>query len=316
MKLLRLVPDNTHLGFMRFRRLSFPFSGLLSVVAIGLLVTMGLNFGIDFRGGTLIEMRTLDGPADVGGIREVIGTLNVGDAQIQRFGAPDEVLVRVEAQPGGDLAQQAVVEKIKAAFGDKVEYRRVEVVGPVVSGELVEAGTLAVLVSILAVLIYIWFRFEWQFAIGAIIATVHDVVLTMGMFAIVQLEFNLSSIAAILTIVGYSLNDTVVVYDRIRETVRRYKKRPLPELLDLAINETLSRTVMTSLTTLLALIALYFLGGEVIRSFTFAMIWGVLVGTYSSIFIAAPVLIFLNLRPGPTGTGAAATATGTTDGGD
>ncbi|MGE0232014.1 MAG: protein translocase subunit SecF [Flavobacteriaceae bacterium] len=316
MKLLRLIPDDTHLAFMRFRRLSFPFSGLLSVAAIVLLVTMGLNFGIDFRGGTLIEMRTVEGPADIAGIREVIGTLNVGDAQIQRFGEPDEVLVRIEAQPGGDLAQQAVVEKIKAAFGDAVEYRRVEVVGPVVSGELVEAGTLAVLVSILAVLIYIWFRFEWQYAIGAIIATVHDVVLTMGMFAVVQLEFNLSSIAAILTIVGYSLNDTVVVYDRIRETVRRYKKMPLPELLDLAINQTLSRTVMTSLTTLLALIALYFLGGEVIRSFTFAMIWGIVVGTYSSIFIAAPVLIFLNLRPGPSGTGATAATASTADGGD
>ncbi|MGE0846649.1 MAG: protein translocase subunit SecF [Flavobacteriaceae bacterium] len=304
MKLLRLVPDNTHLGFMRFRRLTFPISGLLSVVAIVLMFTVGMNFGIDFEGGTLIEMRTKDGPADIASIRSTVDGLNIGDAQIQEFGAPDEVLVRVETQPGGDLAQQAVIEKIKAAFGDSVEYRRVEIVGPVVSGELVEAGTFAVLASIIAVLIYIWFRFEWQYAIGAIIATVHDVILTIGMFAIVQLEFNLSSIAAILTIVGYSLNDTVVVYDRIRETLRRYKKRPLTEVLDLAINETLSRTVMTSLTTLIALFALYIFGGEVIRSFTFAMIWGVVVGTYSSIFIAAPVLIFLNVRS--SGPGAAA----------
>lgn len=298
MKLLRLVPDQTNFAFMRFRRLSFPFSGVISVLSIVLAMVVGLNFGIDFRGGTLIEIRTLEGPADIAGIRQVMGQLNVGDSQIQEFGAPDSVLIRIGAQPGGDLEQQAVVEKVRAAFGDSVEYRRVEIVGPVVSGELVEQGTFAVLVAILGILIYLWVRFEWQFAVGAIIATVHDVVLTMGMFAVMQLEFNLASIAAVLTIVGYSLNDTVVVYDRIREIIRRYKRLPLTQLIDTAINQTLSRTIMTSLTTLLAVAALYFLGGEVIRSFAFAMIWGIVVGTYSSIFIAAPVLVYLNLPSG------------------
>lgn len=301
MRLLRLVPDDTKIAFMRLRHMTFLLSAAALIFSIVMLVAQGLNFGIDFRGGTLIEMRMKDGPADIAAIRETVSNLNIGDAQIQEFGAPDEVMIRAETQPGGELAQQAVISKIKGAFGDNVEYRRVEIVGPVVSGELVEAGTLAVLLAIIAVLMYIWFRFEWQYAVGAIAATMHDVILTLGMFAVVQLEFNLSSIAAILTIVGYSLNDTVVVYDRIRETVRRFKKKALPDVLDKAINETLARTVMTSLTTLLALWALYILGGEVIRSFTFAMIWGVLVGTYSSIFIAAPLLIFLNLRSGPGG---------------
>jgi preprotein translocase SecF subunit len=203
------------------------------------------------------------------------------------------VLIRVVQQEGGELAQQAVIAKIRDTLGESVDYRRVEIVGPTVSGELAKTGTIAVLVSILAILVYIWFRFEWQYAIGAVVATVHDVIMTIGLFAILQLDFNLSSIAAILTIVGYSLNDTVVVYDRIRENVRRYRKMPITELLDLSVNQTLSRTIMTSLTTLLALIALYLFGGEVIRSFVFAMIWGIAVGTYSSIYIASPVLLYL-----------------------
>lgn len=296
--LLKLVPDNTSIHFMGLRRMVFPLTALLMVVSLALFFVKDLNYGIDFQGGTLIEVKAKDGPADIADIRARLGELNLGDVQVQEFGEPSDVLIRVEQQEGGEAAQQAVVSRIRAEFGDEVDYRRIEVVGPQVSGELAQAGTIAVVVAILAVLVYIWFRFEWQFAIGAVAALVHDVVLTIGMFATLQLEFNLSSIAAILTIVGYSLNDTVVVYDRVRENLRKYKKKPIDELLDLSINQMLSRTVLTSVTTLLALLSLYFFGGEVIRSFTFAMIWGVFVGTYSSIFVAAPVLIFLKLRPG------------------
>lgn len=296
MALIRMFNKDTHYRFMWLRRFSFPLSALLMAGSIVLFAVFGMNLGIDFRGGTLIEIQSTDGPADLGALRETIGGLGLGDVQIQEFGAPTDVLIRVEEQPGGELAQQAVITQVRAVLDESVEVRRVEIVGPRVSSELVQSGTLAVLAAIFAVLVYIWIRFEWQYAVGAIAALVHDVVLTIGMFALLQIEFNLSSIAAILTIVGYSLNDTVVVFDRIRELLRRYKAMPLPELLDKAINQMLSRTAMTSVTTLLALLSLYIFGGEVIRSFTFAMIWGVIVGTYSSIFIAAPVLIYLNLR--------------------
>ena len=300
MAFIRLFNKDTHYRFMWLRRFSFPFSAILMVASIGLFGVFGMNLGIDFRGGTLIEIQSTDGPADLGALRATIGELGLGDVQIQEFGAPTDVLIRVEEQPGGELAQQAVITKVRAVLDESVEVRRVEIVGPRVSAELVQSGTLAVLAAIFAVLVYIWIRFEWQYAVGAIAALVHDVVLTIGMFALLQIEFNLSSIAAILTIVGYSLNDTVVVFDRIRELLRRYKSMPLPDLLDKAINQMLTRTAMTSVTTLLALSSLYIFGGEVIQSFTFAMIWGVVVGTYSSIFIAAPVLIYLNLRRAPT----------------
>jgi preprotein translocase SecF subunit len=217
---------------------------------------------------------------------------------VQGIGAESDVLIRVAMQPGGDAAQQAVVEKVRAALGtEDYEYRRVEVVGPRVSGELAWTGTVATLFTIAGIMLYIWFRFEWQFAIGAVATLVHDAVLTIGFFAATQIDFNLSSIAAILTIIGYSLNDTVVIFDRIRELLRRYKQMPLGDLIDLATNQTLARTIMTSLTTLLALFALFFFGGEVIRSFTAAMIWGVFVATASSIFIGGPILIYFNLRP-------------------
>ena len=300
MAFIRLFNKDTHYRFMWLRRFSFPFSAILMAASIGLFGVFGMNLGIDFRGGTLIEIQSTDGPADLGSLRATIGELGLGDVQIQEFGAPTDVLIRVEEQPGGELAQQAVITKVRAVLDESVEVRRVEIVGPRVSAELVQSGTLAVLAAIFAVLVYIWIRFEWQYAVGAIAALVHDVVLTIGMFALLQIEFNLSSIAAILTIVGYSLNDTVVVFDRIRELLRRYKAMPLPDLLDKAINQMLTRTAMTSVTTLLALSSLYIFGGEVIQSFTFAMIWGVVVGTYSSIFIAAPVLIYLNLRRAPT----------------
>ncbi|PTW60052.1 protein translocase subunit secF [Breoghania corrubedonensis] len=306
MRLLRIVPENTHFGFMKNRFISFTLSGTLAVLSIVMFFSLGLNYGIDFEGGTVVEIATKNGPANIGDIRSELRDLNLGDVQVQEFGAPNDVLIRIERQQGGEQAQQKAIGLIRDTFGDTVDFRRVEVVGPRVSGELAQAGTLAVVVSLFAVLVYIWFRFEWQFAVGAIIATVHDVILTIGMFAVLHLDFSLSSIAAILTIVGYSLNDTVVVYDRIREDMRKYKKMPLLDLLDRAINQTLSRTTMTSFTTLLALLSLYTFGGEVIRSFTFAMIWGVLVGTYSSIFVAAPVLNFLNLRRGPDASGGTA----------
>ena len=215
---------------------------------------------------------------------------------MQGFGSPREVLIRVQASANTDAAQQQAINSIRGALEKDYTIRRVESVGPTVSSELARAGTIAVLVALLAILVYIWFRFEWQFALGAIIATVHDVIMTIGMFEVTQIQFDLTSIAAVLTIVGYSLNDTVVVYDRMRENLRRYKKMPLPRLIDLSINETLSRTMLTSTTTLIALLALFIFGGEVIRSFTAAMIFGVVVGTYSSIFIAAPVLIVFKLR--------------------
>lgn len=294
-KPIRLIPAETKLEFLKFHRQAIVVSIVMMLVSVVLVATVGLNYGIDFRGGTLIEIKT-KGPANMGSLRSQLGSLGLGDVQIQEFGAPDEVLIRVEQQQGGDANQQDVITQVKGTLGDTVEYRRVEIVGPTVSGELIRSGATAIFVAILVVLIYIWFRFEWQFGIGAVIALIHDVTLTLGLFSILQLEFNLSIIAAFLTIVGYSLNDTVVVYDRVREMLRKYKKMMLPELLDLSINKTLSRTVLTSCTTLIALLALYFFGGEVIRGFTFAMIWGVLIGTYSSVFVASPLLLYLGVK--------------------
>lgn len=295
----RLVPKGTKIGFIQFRKLAFVVSGLLMLASIAAFAVLDLNYGIDFRGGTLIEVQT-EQPADLSAMRSALGDLGLGDVAIQEFGTPRDVLIRIERQAGGGDAQQNVVEIVKARLNDRIadtlSYRRVETVGPKVSSELIQAGTLAVLLAVVMMVIYIWFRFEWQFGVGAVLALVHDVVLTIGIFSVLQLEFNLSIIAAILTIVGYSINDTVVVYDRVRENLRKYKKIDLGELLDKGVNETLSRTTMTSVTTLLALVSLYVLGGEVIRGFTFAMIWGVLVGTYSSIFIAAPILLVLGVK--------------------
>src|SRR6185437_7243690 len=233
---LRIVPDNTHFDFTRFRRISFPISALLSIAAITLFFTHGLNFGIDFKGGTLLEVRAKSGAADIPAMRATLSGLGLGDVQLQQFGSPAEVLIRVAEQPGGDAAQQAAVQKVRGALGDAVEYRRVEVVGPRVSGELLAYGMIGLMLAILGILIYLWFRFEWQFALGAMIANVHDIVLTIGFMSISQVDFDLTSIAALLTILGYSLNDTVVIYDRIREMLRRYRKMPMPELLNASVN--------------------------------------------------------------------------------
>jgi preprotein translocase SecF subunit len=265
-----------------------------------------LNYGIDFEGGILIEVGTPE-PADLSVMRGALSGLGLGEVALQEFGRNTEVLVRIERQPGDSTAQQRAVAVVKEVLSKEIageiSYRRVEFVGPKVSAELVRAGTLASVLAVIAMLIYIWFRFEWQFAVGAVMALVHDVILTIGVFALTRFEFNLSIIAAILTIVGYSVNDTVVVYDRIRENLRKYRKMPLMELLNVSINDTLSRTTMTSVTTLIALLTLFFFGGAVIKGFTFAMIWGVIVGTYSSIFIAAPLLIYAGLRRDVMGEG-------------
>ena len=299
MRLLRIVPDNTKFDFMRFRRISFPVSALMSILAISLYFFHGLNFGIDFKGGTLIEVQTKAGAADLANMRSTLGGLGLGEVQLQQFGAPNDVLIRIAEQPGGDEAQQQAVTKARSALGDAYDYRRVEVVGPRVSGELLSYGVIGLGLAILCILIYLWFRFEWQFALGAMIANVHDIVLTIGFMSVTQIDFDLTSIAALLTILGYSLNDTVVIYDRIREMLRRYKKMPMPELLNASVNQTLSRSVITHVTVSLALLALLLFGGQAIHSFTATMMFGVvLVGTYTSVFIASPILIYLGVGRG------------------
>lgn len=293
---LRIVPDHTTFHFMNLRRFSFPVSAVLSILAITLYFTHGLNFGIDFKGGTLLEIQEKSGPADIGKLRTQLNGLGLGDVQLQQFGGPENVLIRVAQQPGGDAAQQEAVQKVRASLGDSVEYRRVEVVGPRVSGELLAYGTLGLILAIVGILIYLWFRFEWQFALGAMVANVHDLVLTVGFMSITQIDFDLTSIAALLTILGYSLNDTVVIYDRIREILRRYKKMPMEDVLNASVNSTLSRSIITHVTVTLALLALLLFGGKAIHSFAATMMFGVvLVGTYTSIFIAAPILIYLGV---------------------
>jgi len=307
MRLLRIVPDDTKFDFMRFRRISFPLSALASILAISLYFFHGLTFGIDFRGGLLMEVQSKAGPADLGKMRNTLGTLGLGEVQLQQFGADTNVLIRIAEQPGGDAAQQAAVGKVRGALGNEVDYRRVEVVGPRVSGELLSYGVVGLGLAILAILVYLWFRFEWQFALGAMIANVHDIVLTIGFMSVTQVDFDLTSIAALLTILGYSLNDTVVIYDRIREMLRRYKKMPMTELLNASVNQTLSRSVITHVTVSLALLALLLFGGHAIHSFTATMMFGVvLVGTYTSVFIAAPILIYLGVGRSDALTGSAA----------
>lgn len=295
---LRLVPQRTNIPFMNWRKIGFAFSSVLLVASVALFFARGLNYGIDFLGGILMEVQTPT-VVDTGEMRGRLEGLGLGEISLQEFGAADTVLIRIERQPGGEEAQQVAVETVKASlaeqYGDAIDYRRTEFVGPKVGGELITAGVEAVVFALIAMMVYIWFRFEWQFSLGAVAALVHDVVATIGVFALLGLEFNLATVAAILLIVGYSMNDTVVVYDRVRENLRKYKKLKLEDLLSRSINDTLSRTLMTSVTTLLALMALWILGGPVIADFCFAMIWGVLVGTYSSIFIAAPLLIRFGL---------------------
>ena len=294
-------PHGLQLPFMRYKSLCFWASVVAMVLSLVVIGVRGFNYGVDFKGGTMLEVQSKAGAVDVQALRQKLGGLGLGEVQIQTFGAPTDILIRVEQQTGkdprdGEVKQQEALKKIVAALGDGYTQRRVEVVGPAGSSELRMTGLIAVLCSVLAIIAYVWFRFEWQFAVGAVMALAHDVLLTAGVFSFFQLEFDLSIVAALLTILGYSVNDTVVVADRIRENLRKFKRMGLNELLNLSINETLSRTILTGTTTIMVLIVLYLFGGEVIRNFSFAMLFGVVVGTYSSIFISAPILDYLGVK--------------------
>ncbi len=301
---LRLVPAQTNWDFFSRSKYTLGLSAFLVVLAFVSFILQGLNYGIDFRGGTTIRTESAQA-VDPAVYRDALTPLNLGDISITEvfdptFGPDQNVaMIRIEAQEGDESVAVETVKSVQAALqtvDSEMKFPSVESVGPKVSGELIQTAAIAVILAIAAVLVYIWLRFEWQFAVGAVAALVHDVILTLGVFSEIQIKFDLAIIAALLTIVGYSLNDTVVVFDRVRENLRKYKKKDLSEVLNISINETLSRTVMTSVTTLLALISLYVLGGDVIRGFVFAMIWGVIVGTYSSVFVASAILLYLGVK--------------------
>jgi preprotein translocase subunit SecF/SecD/SecF fusion protein len=293
---ITLFPPETRIPFMRFKGVCLIGSFAAMILSVVLILTVGFNFGVDFKGGSMIEVQHKSGPVDLASLRKKLGSLGLGEVQIQEFGAPDDILIRVEEQPGGEEAQQEAVSKIVAALGDDYIQRRVEIVGPAVSSELRTTGIIAVLISLIGISVYVWFRFEWQFAIGAVLSLTHDVLIVAGLFSLFQWDFDLSIVAALLTILGYSVNDTVVVSDRIRENLRKFKRMELNELLDRSINETLSRTILTGLTTLVVLAVLFLIGGEVIRYFSLAMLLGVIIGTYSSIFVAAPLLGYTGVK--------------------
>jgi preprotein translocase subunit SecF len=303
-------PHDLRLPFMRYKGLCLALSLIAMALSLVVIWERGFNYGVDFTGGTVVEVQSKTGPADIAGLREKLNQLGIGSVQIQSFGNDNDVLIRVEQQKGGEAEQKAAITKVTAALGDQYEQRRFESVGPAVSSELRWTGFYAVVAGLLAIVAYVWIRFEWQFAVGAIVALTHDVLLVAGIFSFLQLEFDLSIVAALLTILGYSVNDTVVVSDRIRENLRKYKTKPLDELLDLSINETLSRTILTGCTAIAVLLALYIFGGAVIRNFNLAMLLGVVIGTYSSIFIGAPLLGYLGVKrdwtaPTPASPGAA-----------
>ena len=271
---------------------------MLVAGSIGLFAIIGLNLGIDFKGGILIEGRHNFGPANISGLRSDLESLGLGDISLQGFGTETDILIRIQRQDGDEKAQIAAIQLVGNTLGSYYDIRRTEFVGPTVGAELAEKGILAVVCALLAIMVYIWFRFEWQFSIAAILALTHDVLSTIGLFALTNFEFNLATVAAILTIAGYSINDTVVVFDRVRENLRRYKSYSLGNILNKSLNETLSRTVMTSVTTLLALMAIVIFGGAVLRDFAIAMIWGVLIGTYSSVFVAVGLLSRFDIKRG------------------
>ena len=292
---LKLVPDNSAFDFLRQMRLTAAFSAILVLVSIGLFFGKGLNLGIDFRGGILIEAQSQN-TVEVAKIRSDLSRLSLGDISIQSFGSKRDILIRVQRQEGDEKAQIAAIQRITETLGENFDIRRTEFVGPTIGAELAEKGMLAVGCALLAIMIYIWFRFEWQFSIAAVIALGHDVISTVGLFALASFEFNLATVAAILTIAGYSINDTVVVFDRVRENLRKYKSWDQAKILNKSLNETLSRTVMTSVTTSLALLAIIIFGGAVLRDFALAMLWGVTIGTYSSIFVAVGVISRFDLK--------------------
>ena len=299
MKLIRLIPSNTNFDFLKFKKVAFLFSSLIILGTLLSLLLNSLNYGIDFKGGILLELRAKNlNVAKVDDLRNKISSLNVGEISIQKFGKETDFLVRIQKQDGDESNQIKIIDKVKEITSKDYDIRRSEFVGPVVGDELKYSGILAVCLALLAIMIYIWFRFEWQFSIAAIIALSHDVFSTVGLFSVLQLEFNLATIAAILTTAGYSINDTVVIFDRVRENLRRYKSKDHYFIYNKSINETLSRTVMTSVTTLIALFIIFFFGGAVLSDFALAMIWGVLIGTFSSIFVAVSILTFFNINKG------------------
>lgn len=296
---IRLVPTQPSIRFMKYRWVGYAIS-IIAVLGTFLLVaTRGLNFGIDFTGGVVMEARLAE-KVELSTVRGALGGLGLGEVSLQNFGSENDILIRLQRQPGGAEAQNTAIEAVKEALSRAVpagvEYRKVDQVGPQVGEELATGAALALVLSFAAIMVYIWVRFEWQFGVGGLLALVHDAIITVGFYSLTQIEFNLTSVAAVLTIVGYSINDSVVIYDRIRENLRRFRKMPVDELIDLSLNETLSRTIMTVMTTLIALTALIALGGEVLRGFCIAMFFGLVWGTYSSIYVSAPVLYFMNLR--------------------
>jgi preprotein translocase subunit SecF len=293
MRPLIVIKRTPKIDFMAYHKFGFAFSLLLTLGSVGLFLVNGLNYGIDFVGGTLIEARVTTGPANLAEMRAKLDALHVGAPSLQGFGPPTDVLIRLPRQPGGDAAQTKAVDLAQKALGPHIDYRRIEVVGPSVGAELIRAGVIATILALVAIAAYIWFRFEWQFGVGGMISTLHDVLTTVGIFALFRLEFNLTTLAAILTVAGYSVNDTVVIYDRVREAMRKHRTMPFSDLINLALNETLSRTILTVSTVALAVLSLLVFGGPVLRGFSIAMLWGVVIGTYSSLFIAAPVLYYV-----------------------
>ncbi len=300
--MLKIIPHNTNIPFLKFRKLALIASLLLVLGSLGAWFTIGLNTGIDFRGGFIIEVRSNSGPANIEELRGDLGALGLGDVSMQEFGVDTDVLIRVQSQNLEDSealseADKAAVNLVKETLGEAYTIRRTEYVGAVVGSELRQQATWAIIAALGAIMIYIWFRFEWPFAISAIVALAHDVISTVGLFSVIAHEFNLATVAALLTISGYSINDTVVVFDRVRDNLHRYKSDEIPTILNKSLNETLRRTFMTSITTLLALGSIYLFGGAVLADFALAMIWGVVIGTYSSIFVAVGTLAWFDLRP-------------------
>jgi len=283
------------ISFNKFYNQFNILSSILIIISLILLIFKGLNFGIDFKGGTLIELRSSDTKINVSSLRSNLNQINLGDVSVKKFGNDKDYLIKFENTDNKENIIEEIRSNLDKSFGNNFDFRRVENVGPKVSAELLKSGVIAISISLAIMLIYIWIRFEWQFSLGAIIALFHDVIVTLGLFSLLNLEINLSIIAAVLTIVGYSMNDTVVIFDRVRENLRKYSDIKISELTNISINETLSRTLITSITTLLALLSIFFFGGEVLKGFSLAMIFGVLFGTYSSIYIANTVLVRLNV---------------------
>lgn len=296
---LKIVPDKTRIDFMGKRWVGFVFSIVIIAACFASIALRGFNYGIDFSGGILIEARMEQAP-DLGKMRDTLSHLHLGDIALQNFGTSRDVMLRIGSQEDGEQNQMKLVEKIKATlakeYGAGIEYRKIDFVGPQVGDELIWSGGLAMVLAFAAIMAYVWARFEWQYGVGALLALLHDAILTLGFMSVTQLEFNLTSVAAVLTIIGYSINDSVVIYDRIRENMRKYKKMSIAELLNVSLNETLSRTILTVMTVVLTTLALVFFGGDVLRSFSVTMLFGIIAGTYSSVYISAPILIYLNLR--------------------